>query len=478
MMTRWRMAHSLALGLLCSICSAAEEAWYSVYLGGNKVGHSFSRESETADENRLVESETVMRIGLMDTPMSITIATRSVVDPSGRPKTLRYEMVSNGRSQVVNAVYGQQSIKVTVDNGGQTMQREIPIPAGAVLVDDVTGAIVRDGMVVKGATRTVHVLDPSTITLVVNKVTTRGQTTTDVRGVKATAQLIEIEDPRALTRIYLSNKGDVLKVEGALGLVMLPDSKEVALNMKGVGTTDLGQLNALIPEPALESNMVSRLTLEISGIDLSRLPNETGHWVRKHGSGWRVTIAPPNATRSGQQDAERQSASIAAVGRAEPLWTKPGLHIPSDQPRFKEIASEIVGGELNAYRAADKISRYVGGIMSTDASIGVLRNANEIMDTKVGVCRDYAILAATIMRAAGLPTRLVSGLIYEGDRFYYHAWVEVFTGARWMPFDPTRATRPFDATHLKLAHGNVEEGFTFTVLSGAKLSVREVIYTK
>lgn len=480
-MKQWRTFGILVFASMVTSAWALEprEGWYSVYLGGNKVGYSVSRETPGSDGTVKVDSETFMKIALMDTPMEIVIKTNSVVDAVGRPKSLRYEMTSNGRSQIVNATFGATTISVKADNSGQETVREIKIPQGARLVDDVTGAVMRDGAVDPKASGVFHVLDPSTLTLIENKVRAVGQVTTDIRGVKASAQLIEITDPRAVTRIFVSNKGDILKVEGALGLVMLPDTAESAKDLSKVGLTDLGALNALVPQTPIENAWhTERLTLKISGVDLSRLPNEPGHWVRREQDSWLVTIAPPNANKEMRATHERRALSIAQAAQKHPAWTKPGLHIPSNQPRFTKLAKEIVGNETNAYKAADKISRYVFGIMTTDASIGVLRNANEVLDTKVGVCRDYAILAATLMRAVGLPTRLVSGLIYEGDRFYYHAWVEVFTGERWMPFDPTRATRPFDATHLKLAQGNVEEGFTFTVLSGAKIEVREVIYNQ
>ena len=109
--------------------------------------------------------------------------------------------------------------------------------------------------------------------------------------------------------------------------------------------------------------------------------------------------------------------------------------------------------------------------MSPNAGIGVLRDASEVLKTKEGVCRDYAILTATILRAANIPARLASGLVYAQEAFYYHAWTEYWDGKRWIGLDSTRPSGKVTAGHVKLAHGSVEEAFLFTFLDKARIQV-------
>ena len=113
--------------------------------------------------------------------------------------------------------------------------------------------------------------------------------------------------------------------------------------------------------------------------------------------------------------------------------------------------------------------------MKSGCLVGVLRDAREILRTKEGVCRDYATLAATLMRAAGIPTKLVTGAVYSSDGFYYHAWVETWVGDRWIAFDPTLGGGLADATHIKFAEGNAEEAFISFTLDGSKIEVIEVV---
>ena len=73
---------------------------------------------------------------------------------------------------------------------------------------------------------------------------------------------------------------------------------------------------------------------------------------------------------------------------------------------------------------------------------------DEILDTKKGICFDYAALMSAILRSQRIPTRLEVG--YAGDA--YHAWITTyiedigwingmiqFDGADWTLMDPTFA---------------------------------------
>jgi transglutaminase-like putative cysteine protease len=65
-----------------------------------------------------------------------------------------------------------------------------------------------------------------------------------------------------------------------------------------------------------------------------------------------------------------------------------------------------------------------------------------------------------MLRARGIPSRVVSGLIYaprfagERDVFAFHMWTQALVqtgeGTRWIDLDST-GSRPFDATHIAIA---------------------------
>ncbi len=83
----------------------------------------------------------------------------------------------------------------------------------------------------------------------------------------------------------------------------------------------------------------------------------------------------------------------------------------------------------------------------------------EVMRTKTGVCQDLAHVMIGICRSLGIPTRYVSGYLYNGPHAQLrgaqasHAWCEVhIPGRGWFGLDPTNDTLA-DERHIKIATG-------------------------
>lgn len=83
----------------------------------------------------------------------------------------------------------------------------------------------------------------------------------------------------------------------------------------------------------------------------------------------------------------------------------------------------------------------------------------EVMETKRGVCQDFAHLMIGICRSLGIPARYVSGYLYNGPEAQLrgaqasHAWVEVYVpGKGWFGLDPTNDTLA-DERHILIATG-------------------------
>jgi hypothetical protein len=99
-------------------------------------------------------------------------------------------------------------------------------------------------------------------------------------------------------------------------------------------------------------------------------------------------------------------------------------------------------------------------------------SALEAFRSRRGDCTEYAVLLAAMGRAAGVPTRVVSGLVYsrsfEGQNYVFvpHVWVQAWTGKGWESFDA--ALGSFDSTHLALAAS--EDGDPTELFAGINLA--------
>ncbi len=133
-----------------------------------------------------------------------------------------------------------------------------------------------------------------------------------------------------------------------------------------------------------------------------------------------------------------------------PEWT-----IQSEDPKIKDLAREIAGKSGNPVSVAGKLMEWVYKNVEKKPVISV-PSALEVLRTKVGDCNEHAVLLVALLRAAGIPARQCVGLVYMGNRFYYHAWTEAFLGS-WISMDATLNQMPADVSHIRLLHGGLQE---------------------
>ncbi|RLA10480.1 MAG: DUF3488 domain-containing protein [Gammaproteobacteria bacterium] len=138
------------------------------------------------------------------------------------------------------------------------------------------------------------------------------------------------------------------------------------------------------------------------------------------------------------------------------------LELTSEFPRNNNKRTITLGRELSQrYQDPEDIVQHVLDMFSQEDYVYTLRppllGDNEVdrflFDSKRGFCENYAGSFALLMRAAGIPARIVAG--YQGGEFNEvgnylivrqsdaHAWTEVWLENRgWVRVDPTAAVSP------------------------------------
>lgn len=71
---------------------------------------------------------------------------------------------------------------------------------------------------------------------------------------------------------------------------------------------------------------------------------------------------------------------------------------------------------------------------------------------RTGDCNEHAVLTAALLRSAGVPAQIETGLVYLNGRFYYHAWNLAYVG-QWITADAVFNQIPADVTHIRLVRG-------------------------
>jgi hypothetical protein len=450
--------------LFSTTVMAVEESWLGIYLQGQKVGYARSLDAEMPlDEqySRRTESESFIDTQLLGAGLQIRQKTEMFYDSDNRPKFAVYESESGNRSFTIEVTFGAEEIVADVLET-EGIEARFDYPEDGRVVDDVVAAIAQDGWPEEGRMETTYVFDPNTVTLVQIDVAFQGKQDATVLGEEREAWVVQVEDPRAPMFIYFNEEGDLLEASGPLGISMRPESREQALTMPDgldlrIDLADVGSIPLAGEQAQLRG--AESAVFRFTNIDLGHLPSDAHQTVEQTDGGWRVEVHP-----------NRPDDEHGLSGQPTESWLEPEPRVPVESPTFQEQANDLARGE-GRLEQAEAIRQYVHARIRTNAGIGVLRDAGEIMETGEGVCRDHAILMATLLRAADIPTRLVSGLVLQNGRFYYHAWVEIYTGDEWIGIDSTRNQRFVGPTHVKIAEGTVAEALSGFLLDGAEATL-------
>ncbi len=124
----------------------------------------------------------------------------------------------------------------------------------------------------------------------------------------------------------------------------------------------------------------------------------------------------------------------------------------------EDQAGQKVGDREKAARLRTFVHQY---IQQKDLSVG-LATASEVARTRQGDCTEHAVLLAALLRAAGIPARTATGLLYVnqflghesvfGGHMWAQAWLPVREdgGRAWVDVDAMLPNHTFDAAHITL----------------------------
>lgn len=149
-------------------------------------------------------------------------------------------------------------------------------------------------------------------------------------------------------------------------------------------------------------------------------------------------------------------------------YLSPDMHIESNDKQIEQKAQEIITGLSSDMEKAKAIYQWVADYVAYDYEKYAKHLNNNFnneygallaLNTKQGVCYDYAALVAALGRAAGLQTKLVKGTGKLGDVGSYHAWNEMYISEQdqWIKLDATYASvlkqdffnnEDFDESHI------------------------------
>jgi Transglutaminase-like superfamily len=426
--------------------------WFGVYQNDRKIGHA--RRLEHRGPNGWVfEDESQLVLAMLGEPQTITTTLHAETDADFGLRRFKFVLVSPAATFAASGESDGMTLDVRYGSDGRSEVLSLPLDEPVHLA-----SALRPRLAVAwpeaGARFTHRVLSPTSLRYEPVTVVVEGRETID--GVE-TLRITE-ESQGLVARAWIDRGGRALREEAALGFVLRREPAEVAKTgiaddaRVDLATTARVPFDGTIAEP----RTLGRLVLRVGGAAAARIPDAP---PRQHIEGDLVQItreAPTPGNVAADEDIER--------------YLKPSPFVESDDSGLAARARSIVGSATAPREKVQRILDWVSANVEREPSL-TMPSARDVLRTRRGDCNEHAVLVAALARAAGVPARIVAGLAYAGDGFYYHAWNEVWLGG-WVSVDGVFKQMPVDATHVKLLEGGPERHVQLAEVVGRLTFIR------
>lgn len=433
------------------------EFWYTLSIDGVRSG--YSRHAVIVAEDRITtESRTMLSIKRGPVDMKITIDSAFVESLDGEPIWASSEQRIGAMPTKTIVEFKGDDLEITRVHGDKTATETVKAPADPWLPPAAAERYTRRRMNANASEIVVRSLDPAaglvpfTLTLFDFKddtelvagrtIQTRlsRATTSYMPGIE-TIQEFDLEGVPVRTQTEMAG----MRIDSVIS-----DEKTALAEVKGgaeVMARSLIKPDRPIKKPrALEK---SSLLLSIGSGTMPELPT---------GASQSVESIDARTSRLSINTGAPAPAPEADI--ANPVFIASTLMCKSDDELIRELtikATADVGP--NKAERAEAIRRFVRAYLNRKSLDVGFASASETARSRAGDCTEHAVLLAAMLRADGIPSRGVTGLVYvdeflgETGIFGYHMWTQALLDINgtptWIDLDAAiDDTHAFDATHI------------------------------
>lgn len=480
-----RLKTTLPIALLWAVLWTAPgeakelgEAWYAFSFQGQKVGYVFSSDRKTSLKNKpalLAHRRSVVEVRRGDDPIRMTADTNAWFAPDGAPLRFRCEREEGSEKRRIEGYREGRDFVIRQDVGGNVTEERVPLGDDLRLASSLEVLVARRLKVgYRESGRALDEAEGAVRPYALRVVSVEGEA--DNRRV-----LVETKVGPVLSRNWFDARGVLARIEvPTLGAVFERTSRAEAVEISArfdIFASGQFKLKSRIP-PGERLERLS-VRLESRSGKRPRPISDALQQVRPNGNaGVLLTL------RAAETPSARHRRPVRPVAGAMKKYLEATPYEPISDQRLQDVVKREVGKEKGLFRAAQRINRFVFTHIRNKSLAKAYATAIEALESREGDCTEHAVLFSALAKIAGIPTRLATGLVYVPGQnvFGYHEWVEIWTGDRWHPMDPTFGQDVADPTHIKLtvglsdADGLYEAGVVAATLIG-DLELEVVSYT-
>ena len=385
---------------------------------------------------------------------------RFVESRAGRPIEAWARKTLGSQPLVTSYEFTPEAVVVVSEQAGESRRQEVAWPEGDWLPPAALERHLRERLAAGVEEFDLRTVDPLLgMEPVVTRWTleARGETVVTLDETHVTSRWRQVPDyaPQIVTIADLDAAGRLVKsVTPMMGLRM---TAVLAARDRVLGTASAAPellvrsfvLSTPIARPRALRRAVYELTLEDG--ELPQIPDVAAQRHEVVDGRLRLTVEMGSSPRLGDVDP-------AAYLRAS-------TYISHDQPRIRRLLSQALAGRDGAttLERGEALRAFVNGYVVEKDLNTLLATATEVAETRAGDCTEHAVLLTALLRAAGIPARVVTGLVYverfagASRIFGYHMWSQALVDSRWIDLDATLEGTRFDAAHITFATSTLDD---------------------
>lgn len=446
------------------------EHWFGIYVDNERVGFYRQKISETSEGYRM-EGDGSVRMKVMGFSKESSMRESYLAGKNLALRSFEIEQTINGTQSRLSGRVGDGSMRIKSVHGDKTTEKQLKFK-GEIYPGPALNLypLMRD--TAPGKSYKILTFDPEEVKVKEIKISVIGAEKTP--NGQSALKLRNNLYPFVTNDIWMDGQGNTIleSVRDGLVTTKIEDAKTLGAFVGSVALAkkDLIYDFSLVraDPPVKDQQKLKGLTVMISGWnDALPLLQEGGQLVEKSGEG-RITVRTGSAVPA--------SPEVTAT-TAKEAYLKPAEKIEADAPEIVAKVKEITRGKSNQEEVVRTLASWTADWLKDTVDDG--GSALTSFTSRTGNCQTHARLYTAMARAAGIPTRFVSGLVHlEGKGFLYHSWAESLLNGRWVAVDPTYNQVPTDPTHLKFFEGHLPEDMSpiIAIIGRIKINVLEAKY--
>lgn len=458
--TYFRSGTVIALDAVTEEGVGATDEWFGIYQQGKNVGYAHTQIKPEAETYHLIE-ESEMDILAFGVVQRVKTNINSYTTKNFLLKYFNFEMQTEMTvMKIKGAVLGRKLV-LDISTGGKKRTEQLQLNSPPYLSPNIKPAILLMGLET-GRQYRFSIFNPATMSTEQAAINVESKEFLKVGDEEKTIYKLKETFQGMETTSWITQDGETIKEESALGYLLLKESKDEALKRDKDGpVVDIVMLTMIPSDPIIDSSKVTYVKVQLNGVDLSGFQLDgdrqslKGNVIEIH------EVDIPSDYRLPYADKTMSN------------YLLPNSLIQSDDSKIIELSKRILAGEKDPREAARKLNEWVYYAIRKIPVVSI-PSALDVLNQREGDCKEHTALYTALARAVGLPTRMAAGIVYMKNGFYYHAWPEIWDG-QWLAVDPTFNQFPADATHIRFVTGNIDRQSDIGRLVG-KLSLKVLEY--